>query len=364
MARRRSYAFQRRGYTSPGDYQEAVNRGYDVMLAYDDPNLDQAFASARAAGLNPGLWADPHGRSPQEYVALMRQMYDRYRPAMVVPDLEMDYKGYQGSQGWQRNQQVADLWRQQMGDVPTWITPMGNQADFNYEAWNGIAQRWLPQAYGADPTKEVFDPQKMAQVLIDRGVDPSLIYPVVGPVGNTGYGGQRALWTLDDFQGKYDQLPEGWYDEGGQAGLGPARTTQGAGGPAGPRVPDAQNPRAVAYANQRLNQLRQLGWDIDPGDDPTAAWRQASTMVGAAAQKAGFQNPRDYLRTGNAPTQGKRPPAPAQRPARPPARAVAPGRKVVPRGTPKPLGPARPPASRPRITPQQVRNARPLVRRK
>lgn len=62
------------------------------------------------------------------------------------------------------------------------------------------------------------------------------------------------------------------------------------------RVPDAQNPRAVAYALQRLAQLRTLGYDFDVIDnDPAATWRNASIGIADAARAAGYENPRDWL---------------------------------------------------------------------
>lgn len=62
------------------------------------------------------------------------------------------------------------------------------------------------------------------------------------------------------------------------------------------RVPDAQNPRAVAYALQRLAQLRALGYEFDIVEgDPTATWRNASIGIAEAARAAGYENPRDWL---------------------------------------------------------------------
>lgn len=69
-----------------------------------------------------------------------------------------------------------------------------------------------------------------------------------------------------------------------------------------PRVLDAQNPKAIAYAQRRLAQLRALGIEVpDDPEDPTAAWRELSRNVLGQAQAAGFANPRDWL-AGNIPT--------------------------------------------------------------
>jgi hypothetical protein len=86
----------------------------------------------------------------------------------------------------------------------TAITPMGNQNDFNYEAWKGIASEWLPQAYGANSNADgdQWDPEKVAQVLIARGVDPNIITPVLAPSSRdywNSYQGNTAMWTYDDL---------------------------------------------------------------------------------------------------------------------------------------------------------------------
>jgi hypothetical protein len=324
MPSQRSYGFQRVGYTSASDYAKIAQQGWQPLLAYDDPHLAQSFAAARAAGLNPGLWADPagRGRDPEQFAQHMAALNAQYRPSIVMPDIEFIGKGYEGSEGWQYNQELANQWRKYLPGVNTGLTPMGGQSDFNYGAWNGIVSEWHPQAYGADGIGEGWDPQKMAQILIDQGVDPRLIFPVLGQGNVNGYQGQSSLWTLDDYQGK--ELPVGWRDgrlhyAGAAAppGTSPARTTQSA-GPAGPKVLDKDNPGAIAYANKRLGQLVNAGvLKSMPKGDPTAAWRKQSIGITNVAQKAGFANARDFLRVKGKPA----PPVKKAPPKKPPVKA-------------------------------------------
>lgn len=204
-----NYAFIRSVPTfgsNPSDmpnWDALLQAGWDVpLIAYDDPRLPVVAQELRRRGINYGIWADPHGRDPIEYAQLMAGLSQRYNPYVLVPDLEFIAKGNQGSPGWNYNQQLAREWARLMPNQRTAITVMPNQEDFNYEAWRGIASEWLPQAYGADPTREVFDPEQITQTLIRRGVDPSLITPVLGPGHRPGYSGRYSLWTVDDFIGR------------------------------------------------------------------------------------------------------------------------------------------------------------------
>jgi hypothetical protein len=193
--------------------QKLIAAGYGgVLFDYNDPYLAQAIHDARGAGINFGIWGDPNavGNDDRAYVARMAQLYAQYNPDMLVPDLEQAYKGYEGSAGWQKNAELARLWKQYLPNARTAVTPMGNQRDFNYEAW-GPNTEWLPQAYAADSANDAFDPRQMVQVLIDRGVDPSLISPILSPAHQgQGYGGS-AMWTLDDYIGR--EIPKAFGPE-------------------------------------------------------------------------------------------------------------------------------------------------------
>jgi hypothetical protein len=182
------------------NYSQARAAGWETPLfAYDDPRLRQQIAAAQAAGVKYGIWADPHNRSPEEYVKLMASLAQQYNPYVMVPDIEFIGKGDRGTPGWQYNDEVARLWRQYLPNQRTAITPMGNQTDFNYEAWNGIASEWLPQAYGADSNREGLDIDQVIQTLVNRGVDPNLITPVLARPNVAGYNNDYALWTYDDL---------------------------------------------------------------------------------------------------------------------------------------------------------------------
>jgi hypothetical protein len=292
MARRRNYAFIRRDIPNWADLAGA---GWDTpLIRYDDPRLGEMAAQLKAMGREFGIWGDPRqGQSPEDYAKMMYETARRYGTNIVSPDLEFPAKGYEGSPGWQYNEQLARAWQSLMPDMETVVSVMPNQRDFNYEAWKGIADMWLPQAYGADPRKDIFDPQQIVQTLIDRGVDPSLIMPVLGAGHKTdAYKRAYSLYTADDFQG--GALPRAYVDEDGNV-VSQSGNME--------RLPDRLNPRAIEYANMRLAQLRALGYDYEELEDPTATWRRASEGVAAAAREAGYDNPRDWLRGGPAATR-------------------------------------------------------------
>lgn len=60
-------------------------------------------------------------------------------------------------------------------------------------------------------------------------------------------------------------------------------------------APDAQNPKAIAYAKHRLEQLAALGIQYQQYGDPTETWRHASETIADAAHSRGYDNPRDFL---------------------------------------------------------------------
>lgn len=106
------------------------------------------------------------------------------------------------------------------------------------------------------------------------------------------------------------------------------------------KVPDAENPRAVAYALKRLGQLRNLGIAYQDMGDPTATWRKASESIAGLASKQGFANPRDLLRFGNQPQPRLPRGTPLGSLPSPAAQAVAAGAARVP--PPAVTQPARP----------------------
>lgn len=229
-----------------------MNSGYGgALFAYDDPYLAQAIAMAQQEQIPYGIWADPHGRNPQQFASLMAQLYGQYRPEIMVPDIEFIGKGNQGSPGWNYNEELARLWQQYLPGVRTAVTVMPNQRDFNYEAWNRLGAEWLPQAYGANPLTDVFDPRQIVQTLIDRGVDPSLISPILGPGHRQGYGGS-ALWTIDDFA-PYGRLPF-------PKASGPGSPSQDIGGSAARTLSsNAPGPVRATRLSQSTEQVAQQG---------------------------------------------------------------------------------------------------------
>lgn len=291
--------------------------GWDTPLfAANDPRLSQQVAAARQRGMQYGIWADPNwfaDKSPEAFARQMAGLYQQYGPSVLVPDIEFIGKGNQGSAGWQYNQQLADAWRRYLPNANTAVTVMPNQSDFNYGAWKGVANRWLPQAYGANPMKDVFDPRQIIQTLVAQGVDPSLVTPVLGPGHAPGYQGDYSLWTADDFLGR--DLPQAYRGGPSRAPQQTRPPWEGTLDPSKlPPQPDRLNPNAVAYAQKRLAQLRALGVAVPDATDPTAAWRQASIGIADIARQHGYTNPRDFLASAGQPVQSGPPSRPGPRP--------------------------------------------------
>lgn len=211
MARRpgSDYAFVR-SYASLGsdldDIQKALAAGYGgVLLDYADPQLEQAVRDLQGAGISFGFWGDPFNQKAEDYVNRMAMLNQKYNPTVLVPDLEFRYKGYAGSPQWEESAALARLWQQKLGGVNTIVTPMGNQADFNYQAWLDAGAAFAPQAYGADSNREALSYDQTIQTLLAAGVPMDRIFPVLSPAHAQSREGSM-LWTLDDYIGK-DVLP-------------------------------------------------------------------------------------------------------------------------------------------------------------
>lgn len=205
MAKRRgsNYAYIR-DYAALGsdldDIQRVIAAGYGgVLLNWQDKNFAQAANDLKKAGIRYGIWGDPGDWKLEDYARRMSELYNTYNPDVLVPDLEFRFKGYQGDAGWTENERLANLWKQYgLDKANTMVTVMPNQRDFNYEAWLGLGAGFAPQAYGANPESEYYDPDAIVQTLLDRGVPLDQIAPILGPGHKTGYDG-AGLWTVDDF---------------------------------------------------------------------------------------------------------------------------------------------------------------------
>lgn len=244
---RRDYGFLR-SFASigrdPTQFNNLRNLGYGgVLIDYSDPYLAQAVAAAQQAGIDFGFWGDPAavGNDPVRMAQRFGALQQQYNPSLLVPDIEFIGKGYEGSPGWLWNQQAADAWQRYVGNARSAVTVMPNQKDFNYGAW-GQNMEWLPQAYGANPNTDLYNPNDIVQTLIGQGVRPEMISPILGPGHiREGYGyGGSALWTIDDFM-PYGRTPF-------PKAQGPAAQSQATGGPAAPTT----SPRKVS--GPRLSQ--------------------------------------------------------------------------------------------------------------
>lgn len=172
-------------------------RGNTLLFSSDDPHLDEAVRAARDKHRAYGIWI-PSGKGPDDaatYAAFVKSLSSRYAPQIVVPDLEYDRLGTQGSAGWQWNETVANALRG--SGIRIGVNTLPNKSDFNYGAWlRAGATSFLPAAFGGDPRTERYDAQKVIDVLLAAGVPRGMIEPVLAP--GQRYGGSASWYTLDD----------------------------------------------------------------------------------------------------------------------------------------------------------------------
>jgi hypothetical protein len=265
-----------------------------VVFAANDPHLAEALKNAAAHGVKAGVWIPAGGEGdPVAYARKIKALQQTYGNVPIIPNIEATGKGYAGSAGWQWSQKMMDELRR-LGVPPNMqVAVMGNQDDFNYKAYTSAGVHVTAEAFGAS-TSDTYDPAKIRQRLIDNGVPPDMVDVMLAP-GHNGKGG-NSLFTLDDMNDA--QLRPGMYSSSGtntqvappgaQQTEGPLVYTNEKGGGstnAGyTQVTDAQNPRAVKYAQQRLAQLQKQGYrpqDFGITGDPTAQWRAMSSLMGA-----------------------------------------------------------------------------------
>lgn len=324
MADHTRYAFIREGEALAGGSQHyVVPDGYGgVLVSSDDPHLDQTIAHARQLGIKAGIWVPSGGEGgdPEAYATKLYTLAQQYGPDLVVPDLESGAKGAKGSAQWDWNQKFAEAWHALAPDQQTAITVMPNQDDFNYGAYTQYGIPVWAQAYGADPSKDLYDPQQVYQRLIDNGVPPEQASVVLAPGQQyTGQGG--AAYALEDF-GRGAPV---WTD------------AQPASADASSAATPAAHPGTAAaesYAQKRLQQAINAGLigGVTPGAGGYAeAWRQFSSTLKEPAEAAGYRDPGYWLRLAGAQhtlspqNPAAAPPAPAAPtppPVAPPAAAT------------------------------------------
>lgn len=194
----------------PNNWGDVAGHGFSGVLFNPDeqPSADlvNAYNAAQKSGLQTGLWAAPQpNESAQHFAQRVADLSRQYNPSLFSLDIEFPGKGYAGSPGWQYDQEVAQALAQLAPSQHWAVAPMGMQSDFNYAAFEKYLNNpiWMPQAYGANPATDRFDPQKINDVLIAAGIDPSRIQTVIAP-GQDFPGIQNAsVFTIDDLNGRY-----------------------------------------------------------------------------------------------------------------------------------------------------------------
>jgi hypothetical protein len=298
-----NYVFVRDASGSPPDYGRLKSKGATPVLNANDPHLEQEVAKARASGVEPAIWIPAStGNDPVAYGKRMAGLVQKYHPAAIIPNVEQQGEGAAGS-AWSRSMMAEYGKYVPRGSVKISVAVEANkpQGVWDYKPYLDAGGTVIAESFlgnSGTPT----DPDKVRQALIDSGVPADKINVMLRPGQARGkLPGQYSAYTLDDMGGNYDQLDKVYTgnSEGTSPLLAaPVDTASPAGvagdalAPAPTRVRDADNPAAVAYAQQRLDGLARQG--ITParygleGLDPTAQWRALSTIVGAQqAIKAG-----------------------------------------------------------------------------
>src|SRR5574337_470993 len=276
--------------------QQLQDQGYaGALFEMDEPRLAQEVAQAQQMGLNYGIWGapnqTPNGETldPIAYANRMLATAKQYGANTAALDLEFPYKGGPGTPGWIANQQLANYWKANAPQgMQTIITPMGSQwagqsgnvQDFNFGAWNGIANGWNPQAYGATLDSHQ-DPAMVVKALMNAGIDPSLISPVLAP-GQT-YGG-GALYGLNEYGDLPKVSPQGLQAQVGGGQAAPTTTTNS---PIGDQV--RQMAQRLSQSQQQVQQSG-LRWYGNTYTDP-AAFRAALAAHGGNYNTWAQQHP-------------------------------------------------------------------------
>ena len=171
-----------------------------ALFASNDANLDAAVAAARRRQESYGIWV-PEGdgpSSPGKYAQYLATLWRRYDPAIVVANIEARGKGNPGSDGWAWNRGAARALARAAPGINVGIAVLPNQIDFNYDAWwrNG-ATVFLPEAFGANPRTDRYDPAVVVETVARQGIPPSMIQPLLAP--GQRYNGPASVYTLDDL---------------------------------------------------------------------------------------------------------------------------------------------------------------------
>jgi hypothetical protein len=272
------------------DYKTLAAQGVTVALSADDPDLANQVARARANGMNPAIWIPAtSGSDPTAYGQKMAGIVQKYGPSSIIPNVEADGKGGPGSKGYNWSDQMMAEYSKYVpqGKGPPLSVSVMGEDDFNYDPYLKYGGDVQVETFGSKLTDQK-DVDALHARLLARGIPEDKITMLLAPGQSAqGWTGKTAGYTLDDMS---PQQYAQFQSHAGSAGqVYPGASTADA-QPEGPsvytnepsHVPDAQNPRAVAYAKQRLAQLQKQGYspsDYGITGDPTAQWRAMSAIV-------------------------------------------------------------------------------------
>lgn len=289
------WAFVRDSQNIPVSFAQVKKDGGGLLFNADDPNFTAKYNAARQAGIPVGVWipagskASLEGGDATTYANRIQDINSKYKPDIVVPDLESRVEGVKGQPGWAWNDSVTSQLKGK--GIPLGVTIEPNKGSvFNTKAWTDLGATVMPQAYGATYS-DLKDPAAVRQNLIANGVPASMIDVILAP-NQKGDGGATGSYAIDDMQpGQVDanfaspgaspsapQVPGQGQAAPGQDGVSILKqlASQLHGGPVNsPNIPDSQNPVAQAYSRA---QLAKYGIHVPQGHDAAAMWRQFSAQ--------------------------------------------------------------------------------------
>lgn len=153
-----------------------------VMLEADDPLLEQGINEAHSNGLKAGIWADPHNYSPPESVVddVAGKAKSLGADAAGL-DVETIAKGAPGSDGYNLSAIIAARAQSELAGIPWMVTPVRSGGDFDFKAYVGAGGAVSVQAYGANPSTDLFDPVEVAKLALANGVPIDKLQVLLSP---------------------------------------------------------------------------------------------------------------------------------------------------------------------------------------
>lgn len=169
-----------------------------LLMNVEDPRFSAGLQAAIQQGFQGGLWIPAHtGADPIQYAHQMAQYAAKYHPSVLVPNIEYQGKGIEGSPGWDWSEKMMAEFRRLNPTQKLAVSTMGED-DFNYGAYTTRGAEIMAQSYDGD--MHPWSTDNMYDRLVKRGLDPNLFNFTVAPGGHLGSKGNAfSVYTLDDM---------------------------------------------------------------------------------------------------------------------------------------------------------------------